>query len=112
VRKTDSIETHTVPADSYWENKSCVAVPDRRYRVEKKERRMGLAIVMTVVVCNVGSGINELKNLLFLPRAYESREVMVEDRTRAHADHVGYGFDRSTTAAVGLLKAVYSPEEL
>ena len=60
----------------------------------------------------IGSGINELKNLLFLPRAYESREVMVEDRTRAHADHVGYGIDRNTTAAVGILKAVHSPEEL
>jgi len=62
--------------------------------------------------CNIGSGINELKNLQFLPRAYESREVMVEDRTRAHADHVGYGLDRSTTAAVGILKAIHSPDEL
>ena len=60
----------------------------------------------------VGSGINELKNLQFLPRASETREMMVEDRTRSHADHVGYGFDRSTTAAVGLLKAVHSAEEL
>jgi len=68
-------------------------------------------IMMTDDVCNIGSGINELKNLSFLPRASESREVMVEDRTRAHADHVGYGFDRSTTAAVGILKAVHSPEE-
>ena len=67
--------------------------------------------MMTGDVCNIGSGINELKNLSFLPRASESREVMVEDRTRAHADHVGYGFDRSTTAAVGILKAVHSPEE-
>lgn len=38
--------------------------------------------------------------------------MTVEDRTRAHADHVGYGFDRSTTAAVGILKAIQSPEEL
>jgi len=60
----------------------------------------------------VCSSINELKNLQFLPRTKESREVMVEDRTRAHADHVGYGFDRATTAAVGLLKAVHSPDEL
>ena len=68
--------------------------------------------VLNCGFCNLGSGINELKNLLFLPRAYESREVMVEDRTRAHADHVGYGPDRSTTAAVGILKAIHSPEEL
>ena len=27
-------------------------------------------------------------------------------RTRCHADHVGQGFDRQTTAAVGVLKAV------
>ena len=31
---------------------------------------------------------------------------MIEDRTPAHADHVGFGFDRMTTAAVGVLKAV------
>ena len=50
--------------------------------------------------------MNELKNLQYLPRASEPRETMVEDRTRCHADHVGHGFDRYTTAAVGLLKAV------
>ena len=32
------------------------------------------------------------------------RETLFEDRTNAHADHVGAGFDRHTTAAVGLLK--------
>lgn len=37
----------------------------------------------------------------------EAREVLVEDRTKAHADHVGEGTDRLTTAAVGLLKAVH-----
>lgn len=26
---------------------------------------------------------------------------MFEDRTKAHADHVGHGHDRMTTAAVG-----------
>ena len=51
-------------------------------------------------------GMNELKNLQYLPRTSEPRETMVEDRTRCHADHVGHGFDRFTTAAVGLLKAV------
>ena len=28
------------------------------------------------------------------------------DRTPAHADHVGFGIDRATTAAVGVLKAI------
>ena len=56
-------------------------------------------------------GMNELKNLQYLPRASEPRETMVEDRTRCHADHVGHGFDRFTTAAVGLLKAVNCGEK-
>ena len=51
-------------------------------------------------------GANELKNL-YLPRMSEARETFIEDRTRAHADHVGAGFDRMTTAAVGLLKALH-----
>ena len=38
----------------------------------------------------------------------EARETLVEDRTRAHADHVGHGFDRMTTAAVGVLKAIHA----
>ncbi len=46
-----------------------------------------------------------MKSLL-LPRMSEARETFVEDRTRAHADHVGAGLDRLTTAAVGLLKGV------
>ncbi|KAM6896419.1 uncharacterized protein PEZ65_021496 [Lycodopsis pacificus] len=50
---------------------------------------------------------NEVKNLLqSLPRASEPREMLFEDRTRAHADHIGQGFERQTTAAVGVLKAV------
>ena len=73
---------------------------------------MVFELAFIAVINVIDSGINELKNLQFLPRASESREVMVEDRTRAHADHVGYGLDRSTTAAVGLLKAVHSPDEL
>lgn len=51
--------------------------------------------------------INELRNLQYLPRAYEARETTIEDRTKAHADHVGQGFDRMTTAAVGVLKAIH-----
>ena len=47
--------------------------------------------------------INELRNLQYLPRASEAREVMFEDRTKAHADHVGVGYERQTTAAVGKL---------
>ncbi|XP_070709925.1 lysine-specific demethylase RSBN1L-like [Pempheris klunzingeri] len=52
---------------------------------------------------------NEVKNLLqSLPRTSEPRELLFEDRTRAHADHIGQGFERQTTAAVGVLKAVRS----
>ncbi|KAG1679721.1 Round spermatid basic protein 1-like protein [Nymphon striatum] len=53
------------------------------------------------------TGLNELRNLQYLPRASEPREIMFEDRTRPHADHVGHGFDRLTTGAVGVLKAVH-----
>ncbi|KAL6116833.1 rsbn1l [Pungitius sinensis] len=54
---------------------------------------------------------NEVKNLLqSLPRASEPREMLFEDRTRAHADHIGQGFERQTTAAVGVLKAVWAGE--
>ncbi|XP_011307146.1 uncharacterized protein [Fopius arisanus] len=53
------------------------------------------------------TGINELRNLQYLPRLSEAREYMFEDRTRAHADHVGHGLDRMTTAAVGVLKAIH-----
>ncbi|XP_068702117.1 lysine-specific demethylase 9-like [Montipora foliosa] len=55
-------------------------------------------------------GVNELQNLQYLPRASEPREILAEDRTRCHADHVGHGFDRQTTAAVGVLKAVHVGE--
>jgi hypothetical protein len=48
---------------------------------------------------------------LYLPRALEARETLVEDRTKAHADHVGHGPDRVTTAAVGLLKAIVGADE-
>lgn len=37
--------------------------------------------------------------------------MMFEDRTKCHADHVGQGFDRLTTAAVGVLKAVHCGQE-
>lgn len=55
-------------------------------------------------------GVNELQNLQYLPRVSEPREILAEDRTRCHADHVGHGFDRQTTAAVGVLKAVHVGE--
>ncbi|XP_066456165.1 lysine-specific demethylase 9 [Eleutherodactylus coqui] len=54
--------------------------------------------------------MNEIKNLQYLPRTSEPREVLFEDRTRAHADHVGQGFDWESTAAVGVLKAVQFAE--
>ncbi|TRY87075.1 hypothetical protein DNTS_009161 [Danionella cerebrum] len=53
---------------------------------------------------------NEVKNLHYLPRFSEPREVLFEDRTRAHADHVGQSFDWQSTAAVGVLKAVHFGE--
>lgn len=35
----------------------------------------------------------------------------MEDRTPCHADHVGQGFDRTTTAAVAILKAVQNSDD-
>jgi len=52
------------------------------------------------------AAINELHNLKYLPRSTVEREILFEDRTPAHADHVGFGLDRCTTAAVGVLKSV------
>ncbi|XP_076357427.1 uncharacterized protein LOC143250566 [Tachypleus tridentatus] len=54
---------------------------------------------------------SELQNLQYLRRSSEPREIMFEDRTKCHADQVGQGFDRLTTAAVGLLKAVHCGHE-
>jgi len=42
-------------------------------------------------------------------RAMDRRESVFEDRTLCHADHVGDGLERRTTAAVGLLKALDPP---
>ena len=47
------------------------------------------------------TGINEIQNLKYLPRSTMERELLIEDRTPAHADHVGFGPERQTTAAVG-----------
>ena len=44
--------------------------------------------------------------LLGATRARAKRELLFEDRTPCHADHVGDGDHRFTTAAVGILKAV------
>ncbi|XP_054720868.1 uncharacterized protein LOC129230491 [Uloborus diversus] len=55
--------------------------------------------------------LSELRKLQYLPRSTEPREMMFEDRTKCHADHVGQGFDRLTTAAVGVLKAVHCGNE-
>lgn len=52
---------------------------------------------------------NELRSLLSR-RTSEPRELMFEDRTKCHADHVGQGFERHTCAAVGILKAVHCNE--
>ncbi|CAL8325808.1 unnamed protein product [Merluccius merluccius] len=55
--------------------------------------------------------MNEIKNLHYLPRSSGPREILFEDRTKAHADHVGQSFDWQSTAAVGVLKAVQFGEE-
>jgi len=58
------------------------------------------------------AGINELQNLKYLPRSSTEREIFIEDRTPAHADHVGFGLDRMTTAAVGVLKAIHCGQQV
>ncbi|CAJ0930971.1 unnamed protein product, partial [Mesorhabditis belari] len=44
-------------------------------------------------------------------RNLERRELLFEDRTPCHADHVGDGLERRTTAAVGILQAVIGSNE-
>ena len=61
-------------------------------------------------ICCQCSG--ELKNLLYAQRQNERRETLIEDRTKCHADHVGQGLHRCTTAAVALLKAVEFGDKL
>jgi len=39
-------------------------------------------------------------------RSNNIRETFVEDRTHAHADHVGHIADRQTTWAIGVLKGI------
>nr|XP_032635138.1 lysine-specific demethylase RSBN1L [Chelonoidis abingdonii] len=67
-------------------------------------------IFSLVLFCFLNRTTNEIKNLQYLPRTSEPREMLFEDRTRAHADHIGQGFERQTTAAVGVLKAVHCGE--
>ncbi|KAF5405453.1 Round spermatid basic protein 1 [Paragonimus heterotremus] len=52
----------------------------------------------------------ELTDLLPVRRARRVRQIVVPDRTPCHADHADDGLGRHTTAAIGLLKAVYSPQ--
>lgn len=58
-------------------------------------------VYITNLSLHFSTRINELRNLQYLPRLSEARETMIEDRTKAHADHVGHGHERITTAAVG-----------
>lgn len=44
-------------------------------------------------------------------RHREHREFLFEDRTPCHADHVGDGLERRTTAAVGVLQSIFGPSE-
>ena len=74
-------------------------------RYEKKGRNMRgdwlhSFILFPFFSCR-NAGINELQNLKYLPRSSTEREIFFEDRTPAHADHVGFGLERITTAAVG-----------
>ncbi|VDM60536.1 unnamed protein product, partial [Angiostrongylus costaricensis] len=41
----------------------------------------------------------------------QRRELLFEDRTPCHADHVGDGLERKTTAAVGILQSIRAPNE-
>lgn len=50
------------------------------------------------------------RNAIFF-RCREPREFFFEDRTPCHADHVGDGLERRTTAAVGVLQSIYGPME-
>jgi len=62
-----------------------------------------LNVISILTFAHRNNGFNELQNLKYLPRAMIEREIVFEDRTPAHADHVGFGFERKTTAAVGEL---------
>ena len=48
-------------------------------------------------------GRNEVQSVSWRPRASQLREILFEDRTPSHADHVGHGQERCTTAIVALL---------
>ena len=67
--------------------------------MERYEKKVH-SFILSFLFCR-NAGINELQNLKYLPRSSTEREIFFEDRTPAHADHVGFGLDRITTAAVG-----------
>nr|XP_002128656.1 round spermatid basic protein 1-like [Ciona intestinalis] len=54
------------------------------------------------------SQVGGLQKLAFQysARSNDMRETFIEDRTHAHADHVGHITDRQTTWAVGVLKSI------
>ena len=69
---------------------------------------LGAALIVILIRFLIyRTAVNELQNLHYLPRVSEPREFLAEDRTKCHADHVGHGLDRQTTAAVGVLKAIH-----
>ncbi|CAL8092302.1 unnamed protein product [Calicophoron daubneyi] len=51
-----------------------------------------------------------LADLLSSRRTTLERQILVHDRTPCHADHVDDGLRRHTTAAIGVLKAIYPPK--
>ena len=66
-----------------------------------KRSYQSLSVASFLALFFRNNGFNELQNLKYLPRSMIEREIVFEDRTPAHADHVGFGFERKTTAAVG-----------
>ncbi len=81
-----------------------VASHSRRMSSRLERELLGLGVGM-----GVGLGPASAAGSLST-RQTDRREILFEDRTPAHADHVDDGLERRTTAAVGLLKAVRCAE--
>ncbi|TMS39812.1 hypothetical protein L596_006285 [Steinernema carpocapsae] len=59
-----------------------------------------------------GKGAKKSRKSTSTRRVWDRREVFFEDRTPCHADQIGDGLERQTTAAVGVLQAIYGPEDV
>ncbi|KAK0399210.1 hypothetical protein QR680_002942 [Steinernema hermaphroditum] len=58
-----------------------------------------------------GNDSKKRKSATNARRIWDRREVFFEDRTPCHADQIGDGLERQTTAAVGMLQAIFGPDE-